>query len=292
MWTDVRRIGYCLVEARPVVQVIFLMRFTAGVLLCGQASVQLSRVLVGALGWAFATIAVYLFNGVADRVEDVANGSSRPIARGDLPVGFAVAVTVVSAGLGCVLAVSQGTLPTIAMLGYLVLGYAYSGPPFPLKLTFYTASVGGGALGFVTYLGGAVSGGHRPGAGLLVFATAMSVWMGGVGGIAKDLSDVAGDRLAGRRTWPVVFGEQLARRMLMAEAGALAVVFGIAALLYSTRLLWCAGAVLLGAIAVAAVSAHPPADADRLRRRLPYRAFMWTQYLSHAVLVGVVVVAR
>jgi 4-hydroxybenzoate polyprenyltransferase len=114
----------------------------------------------------------------------------------------------------------------------------------------------------------------------------MSFWMGGVGGIAKDLSDVPGDRLAGRRSWPVVFGERRARRVLATAACVVAASFAVAAAAFSPRLLGSAAAVLLGAVAVVVVSADVPGTADRARRRLPYRAFMGTQYLSHAVLIG------
>jgi 4-hydroxybenzoate polyprenyltransferase len=288
MRTVARRVRYCLSEARPLVQLIFLLRFTAGELLGGQGSEPVPRVLLGAAGWSAATVSVYLFNGIADRVEDVANGSSRPIARGDLPVSFALTVTVLAASLGLAAAWVQGAWPTAAMVAFLVVGYTYSGPPFPLKLTFYTTFVGGTALGFLTYLGGALASGRRPGAGLLVFALAMSFWMGGVGGIAKDLSDVAGDRLAGRRSWPVVFGERQARRLLAAAACVVAASFAVAAAAFSPRLLGSAAAVLIGAVAVVLVSKEVPTASCRARRRLPYRAFMWTQYLSHAVLIGTV----
>src|SRR5260370_26519618 len=132
MRTVARRVRYCLSEARPLVQLIFLLRFTAGVLLGGQGSVPLARALLGAAGWSAATVSVYLFNGIADRVEDVANGSSRPIARGDLPVSFALTVTVLAASLGFAAAWGHGTWPAAAMVAILVVGYTYSDPPFPL----------------------------------------------------------------------------------------------------------------------------------------------------------------
>jgi len=89
----VRSLSLCLVEARPVVQVIFLARFVCAAL-PGPFS---GRVALGAVSWLFAVLAVYLANGVTDIVEDRHNGSTRPIASGALDVGFARQVIVASA---------------------------------------------------------------------------------------------------------------------------------------------------------------------------------------------------
>jgi len=298
--TMLRRVRSCLIEARPVVQLIFLLRFTAGALLAAappgrsaaaHGPAHPARVALGALAWGCATVAVYVFNGLCDRAEDQANGSNRPIARGELPVR--------SATLACAALAATASALDLAVLGaaatgvtalYLAVGYAYSGPPFPLKRTYYAASIGGGALGALTYLGGALAAG-RVTPEVLVFGGMMSLWMGGVGGICKDLSDVAGDRLAGRRTWPVVFGENGARALLVLTAAAVG-AFALGTTLLTLRLLACALTVLGGAVAVCAVSAAPEPAAGRPRRRRPYRVFMWTQYASHVVLGGILVAVR
>lgn len=287
MRTWVRWLGNCWQEARPIVQVVFILRFIAGALLYSTA-IPFGRVVPGAVAWGSATVAVYLYNGVADRAEDVANGSTRPIADGRLPLRIAAPVAAAAAVLGCVIAARVDLRFFAALCCFLGVGYAYSGPPFPLKQIYYTASVGGGLLGLLTYLGGALSTGRAPTAPVLVFAVLMSSWMGGVGGIAKDLSDVAGDRAAGRRTWPVVFGERRARRLLVAAAFAVALAFGTTAALYATRLWGCAIVVLLGAAAVTTAAVRTRHSASRARSRAPYRAFMWTQYASHAVLACVI----
>jgi len=276
-----------LVEARPQVQIVFLMRFAAGVMLCAPGAHELGRAVVGAVAWFCATVAVYVFNGVADRAEDVANGSSRPIARGDLPVRSAVRLCVALSAAACAASTWLGARVLLLMALYLMLGYCYSGPPFPFKLRYYSTSIGGGALGLLTYLGGALATVDRFTPVLMMYAVMMSLWMGAVGGIAKDLSDVAGDRAAGRRSWPVVLGERRARLALRCAAVAVAVSFAVASAVSETRILLCSGAVLLGAAVVVLASVDPGRCADRGRRRLPYRAFMWTQYLSHAVLAAV-----
>jgi 4-hydroxybenzoate polyprenyltransferase len=286
MTSTVQRIRLCWFEARPIVQLIFLLGFAAGVVLCCHADVPFARVSAGAAGWCVATFAVYVCNGVADRAQDVANGSTRPIARGGLSVRFASVAAVLGAAAGCAVAGWLGPWTLAAMAGFLVLGYAYSGPHFPFKRTYCSASIGGG-LGLLTYLGGALSTARPPGSGVLVFGVMMSLWMGAAGGIAKDFSDVVGDRAAGRRTWPVMFGERRARRLLMMAALAVAAAFSLTAAVYSERLSWCAAAVCLGAAAVVPACVRPSQGRGRAGR-LPCRPFMRTQYLNNAVLAGVI----
>lgn len=287
---SITMLGRCLIEARPVVQVVFLMRFAAGAALGGTGRIQLGATLLGALGWFLATCAVYLYNGVADHLEDVANGSRRPIAGGTLPLHVARRVIVVLGLAALVLAMAAGPGTGAVMLAYLVFGYAYSGPPLPLKCRSYTASLGGAALGLLSYLCGAVAAGRGLGVPLLVFALAMTAWMGGVGGIAKDLSDVAGDRLAGRRTWPVVLGLERAARLMLLVAFAVAAGSTVAAAVADPELLLPAAALTGGAVALVVVCARVPRDADRELRRRPYRVFMRVQYLAHAALAAALLV--
>ncbi|WP_354639895.1 UbiA family prenyltransferase [Kitasatospora camelliae] len=281
----------CVREARPSVQVAFLLRYLAGAVLGHPGGfLNPGRVAVGATGWLLATTAIYLFNGVADRPEDVRNGSTRPIASGLLAVRTALtaAVALGAAGLACSLALGPGPAALLAL--HLLLGYAYSGPPFPLKRTYYTCTATGLAAGLNTYLAGFLAGGHRLDGSLLVFAGMMTLWMGGVGGVAKEFSDIEGDRSAGRMTWPIVFGVDGATRLLRLLAVGVALAFGAFAGLFSTRLLWCAATVLVGALAVLVTSEGLRGRVGRSRRRRPYVAFMWTQHATHLVL-GLTVLA-
>lgn len=275
----------CLSEARPAVQTVFLMRFLAGAFLAGPGTPPHPRqVALGALGWTCSTIAIYVFNGIADRQEDTENGSRRPIASGRLPVRYAARATVLCAVVGLICAWGLGLAEGLWATVFLLLGYAYSGPPFPLKRRHYAASLSGAGLGLVTYLAGSAAAGTRESGTFMAFAAVMSLWMGGIGGIAKDLSDVAGDRAAGRRTLPIIVGERRARRLLAVAAPGVALGFAAVAVWSFGTLLWCAGTVLLGAVAVAGLSMDPNMQDSKARRRLPYRAFMCTQHATHMVL--------
>ncbi|MBB4919004.1 UbiA family prenyltransferase [Streptosporangium saharense] len=280
----------CFREARPVVQCAFLLRYLAGALLGGPGgSLHPGRIALGAFGWFLATTAIYLFNGVADLPEDIRNGSTRPIADGRLAVETALASTGLLAAAGLVCSFALGFASGALAMVYVILGYAYSGPPFPLKKTYWSCTVTGLAGGMITYLAGFLAGGHRPDSSLLVFAGMMTLWMGGVGAVAKEFPDIEGDRSAGRRTWPIVFGVPRATRLLRLLAAGVVLVFGTLVELYTTRLLWCVVTVLVGAIAIGVTSKGLTRGESAARRR-PYIAFMWTQHATHLVL-GITVLA-
>ena len=208
-------------EARPSVQLVCLLRFLAGSLLGVAAGpARPGNVAIVAFGWTCCTMAIYLFNGVTDREEDVANASTRPIASGRLPVRSAVAAVGALTVTGLLCAFSAGTGSSLLAVVYLLIGYAYSGPPFPLKRTYYTCTGAGLGLGLAAYTAGFLAGDRRPDASLVIFAGAMTLWMGCVGGIAKEFSDVEGDRAtAYLADGPRGAG---ARRLLAVVAGGIA----------------------------------------------------------------------
>ncbi|MDP4503529.1 UbiA family prenyltransferase [Nonomuraea turcica] len=280
--TAISDLGLCLSEARPIVQIIFLFRFLTGAALGYAAGeTDLAAVGFGAFTWECAVVFVYLLNGATDVLEDRINGSRRPIASGVLPRHVAlryVRLTGVGALAGGIV---MGWEFLVAVIIFMLLGYLYSAPPFQLKnnpgATIAVAALGG----LVTYLAGSASAASGGGLPALVCAGAMSLWMGLVGAIAKDFGDIDGDRAAGRRTIAVLLGDTAARRLVGLIAPALGVAFVLAALHVAPVLIMSAVVTLLGAIVVAWF-ALTPARGDRNARRRPYRAFMTTQYGSHA----------
>lgn len=286
MMLTLKRLWLCFQESRPAVQMIVLARFGAGVVLAGGASRPAARIAVCAAAWLCGTVSIYVFNGLTDRPEDVANGSRRPLARGAVPVGFATAVTAATAVAAVAGALWAGRWPALVMAGYMAVGYAYSGPPSPLKRHCAGASGAVTLMGVATYVFGSLAAGGRPDAALIPFATAMALWMGAVGGVAKDLSDVAGDRAAGRRTWPLALGEKRTRVLVSSSACAIAMGFLWSGRHFDPLLAGPAAALLCGAAATCVACVKAPALASRARRRLPYRSFMWTQYACHAALAG------
>lgn len=277
-------------EARPVVQVVFLLRFAVGARLAPRPEGSSWPHPFAVLAWWLAVVAVYLLNGVMDYGEDIANHSQRPIARGALPrsVAAALAAGAAIASMACSIT-APGLVLCAAM--FLALGWAYSSPPWASKRTSGTSALTVLGLGLSTYIGGWAAVGGRIGPGALVFATAGSVWMAGVGALLKDLSDIPGDQAAGRRTIAVRWGPDTAR--VVATAAALGVgCLGVAAsLIWAPRTLagtlpFLAGGLWLGWSSTRS-SAPPDPGGGRDAQRSPYRAFMITQYAANLLMLAV-----
>jgi 4-hydroxybenzoate polyprenyltransferase len=273
----------CLIEARPAVLAAFLLRYLAsGALVHGAYRAAPARVIGGAFAWEAAIFSIYLFNGVMDVEEDRINGSRRPIARGALPAGVAVRVAACAAAVALATSIVLGGGLVWPVTAVLAIGFLYSGPPLSLKRRVSGTTAVGVSLGLLTYWAGACehtsTSRHFPGVTWLVFVVTMSLWMGLVGVPAKDLSDIEGDRAAGRRTVPVIFGESRAHVVIAAAAVLVGAAFAAAGSLLSASLVIPAVVLSGGAVAVATVSASRFSLGDRRSRRRPYRAFMITQF--------------
>lgn len=273
-------------EARPVVQIIFLLRFAVGVALSASHATEPWDVAIGGLSWWLAVVAVYAFNGVMDFDEDVANGSGRPIASGALPRRVALAMCLAAAVLAIALASAVPGLEIWVGI-YLAFGWWYSAPYFPAKLRSSTAGGAVFALGISSYLAGAASGGGTFNISVAVFGLAGAGWMTLVGTLIKDLSDVEGDAEGGRRTLAVRYGVSLARHC--ATAGGLIVGCGsvLAAYLWAPRVIpgtlaFAAGALCL---VIQDLRAGDPSQGDRKMRRSGYRVFMRTQYAANLLVL-------
>jgi 4-hydroxybenzoate polyprenyltransferase len=267
--------------------VIYLLRFLVGASMAGWAfgHEQFARIFMTGLVWELAILAVYLFNGVMDVDEDRINGSRRPIARGDLPLNVAAAVSAGCAIVSLLGGLALGGGIAWAVTALLVLGFLYSAPPAYLKRHPIGSAGTGMSLGLLTYyagLAGAASEGWGEfDTGLPIFGAFMSLWMGLVGTPAKDLSDVVGDVAAGRRPWPAVLGESTAKVILAVAAWGLAVALSAVGFFVYPLLIWPGAAMIGGAAAMSVVCLNEYSRGSRSRRRRPYRVFMTTQYVTN-----------
>jgi 4-hydroxybenzoate polyprenyltransferase len=274
-WTVLRLV---LAETRPAVQLVFLLRVLCFFLSTAGTNPRAfaGTAAAGIGGWVSVGMAVYLLNGVTDVVGDQVNGSRRPIASGRLPLATAMRTTVLLAAAGLVLCALCDRRLVVLAVAFLCLGYGYSVGPNALKSTRlgFALAVGGGA--FLCYSAGSVIGGGMT-LRLTVFAAAMALWVG-LCSATKDLSDVAGDALAGRLTWPVVFGDRGARRLIAAISLLLGGWFLATIPLLASQTRPAAAVAALGSVALAAVVLRRPRRADRAAGRRAYRTFMAVQY--------------
>lgn len=275
----------CFLEARPVVQGVFLLRFIVGAVVAMGDHPVGPALFVAGLSWSLAVWAIYLVNGISDLDGDRRNGSARPLASGALAraaavqwawllsLGAAVTAVFVSAGFA------------VAVCLMLCLGLAYSVGPLAAKRRAVTALVVAGGGVFLTYAAGAVAAGGPLDPADVAFAAVVSLWVV-VAGHTKDLGDTDGDVLAGRRTLPLILGDRAARAVMaagtaMVAALACAVAVGIPRL--SVLALFVPAAAL-----VVLFLALARADRPRSVKR-PYRTFMIAQYgvnLAALILLG------
>jgi 4-hydroxybenzoate polyprenyltransferase len=172
-----------------------------------------------------------------------------------------------------------------SVIAALALGWLYSGPPFYLKR--WPAGLATMAIlgGLITYSAGyAANGSGGDSLSFFLFAAIMALWMGLVGQ-TKDLSDVEGDKQSGRRSGPVVWGEDVARLVFSGAALCLGGGWILSAALLMTSLLIPAFVMAFGGIAVAVITLGPWSRGDKTRRRRPYQAFMLTQYSTNLAVV-------
>ncbi len=278
----------CFLEARPAVQGIFLLRFLAGASFAGSlfaGGVVNLPLWGGAALWVCVTLSVYILNGVMDVEEDQINGSSRPVARGKLKVAQAAGAAGGLAVLSVVGSLALGSLMVWSVVVALALGWLYSGPPFYLK----RSPTGWAALGIIAALitynaGYAANGGGGDLLSFSIFAAVMALWLGIVSQ-TKDLSDIEGDKQAGRRSGPVVWGEDVARLFYSGVALCLGGAYVLSAALLAPGLLIPALVLASGAVVVAVVTLGPWSRGEKSRRRRAYRMFMLTQYGANLAIV-------
>ncbi|MBT3104488.1 UbiA family prenyltransferase [Streptomyces sp. COG19] len=157
-----RTVRDCLREARPLVQVMFVLRFVTGALLTASAAhhrVDLLHLLLGAVAWWAATVSVYIFNGVSDLREDRANRSERPLASGQLGESAARRAVALTALAGLVFGCAAGWEVAESAAVFLVLGYVYSAPSIAAKCRSWSASAVTCAAAGTTYLAGVAASG-------------------------------------------------------------------------------------------------------------------------------------
>lgn len=199
-------------ETRPVVQLMFVLRYVVGgtvslAAIGGPANTPafVAHAILGGIASLAVSLYVYLLNGLTDIAGDRANGSRRPLATGALSAriarGWLLALVTIAVLVGFSVSPPVGLINAAD----LALGTVYSLGPFAAKRNAATAVAVIGVGGFLSYLEGALAWtGAVPGR-VMVVAAVMALWMAVVGN-TKDFDDARGDAQAGRRTLPVVVG--------------------------------------------------------------------------------------
>ncbi len=252
-------------------QFVFLLRLAAATGILRHPSLRLATLVAG---WLLLTIPIYVFNGVTDVQTDDANLSHRPIASGRLKARTALGACLPLAAVGLALCLAIGPAEGCVGAGMLALGWAYSAGPCLKKAALgFAAVIGAGAA--LTYIAGWLARGQLTAAQLWL-GLAISLWVG-LCCASKDFSDVAGDALAGRRTWPVVLGARRAAVLLCALTVIATIILALTVTLTSSSTLILTALVCGSFSLIVSLLRCTDADTRTITRR-PYKAFMLTQY--------------
>jgi 4-hydroxybenzoate polyprenyltransferase len=152
----------------------------------------------------FVALATYMYNDVTDISVDKMNSYRRPLVSGKANVEELLKLTALFYVGATILIYATNIYATLTLLSFIALGIFYSHPKTSLKEKFPHKTITtalGGALASLT--GGLAAGSLSP---YLLYASAVSFLFLLVMGPIADISDLKGDRAAGRRTFPLVLG--------------------------------------------------------------------------------------
>ncbi|WP_336855995.1 UbiA family prenyltransferase [Sinomonas albida] len=276
-----------LLEARPIVLVLFVMRFMVGALE-STGAMSVSRLSLGALAWTFVTAGIYLTNASSDVEADVINRKNRPLANGQLTTREVNAAALVSFGVSvtCAASLGAGSLAIVSLMA--ILGTYYSvGWPRPGKAHYATAAATITVGIFLPYVAGSLANSGSISSPSLWTGIVFAIWAA-IAGMSKDFADVEGDRSTGRRTLPVSLG----LRSSAFATGGLAGVFAILLLAIGNRVVPTDGTVVLvaGVCAFAAACAVIGARGRQTQAvGLPYRIFVLTQITANTAIAVVAI---
>ena len=149
-----------------------------------------------------------------DRHVDAINEPGRPIPSGRLPGRTGLVVAITWTVLSLLVAAALGRLAFGAAIVGLALAWAYSAPPVRLKRNGWWSNLACGACyeGLPWFTGAAIMAGGMPDAHILVAAVLYSFGAHGIMTL-NDFKSVAGDRLTGIRSLPVILGVDPAARL-------------------------------------------------------------------------------
>jgi 4-hydroxybenzoate polyprenyltransferase len=183
----------------------------------------LGKIAIGGLGAALLNVASNTVNQIYDIEVDRINKPDRPLPAGEISLGQAWVVTVVTylLALGCAWLVNELLLVIVAFTVFLT--YAYSGPPFRTKRHWafanITIAIPRGFLlplaGWATVWGSAefAAVGDALPSDIWTFAAASGAFVLGAAS-TKDFADLAGDEAGGCITLPLRVGVEKAVKII------------------------------------------------------------------------------
>lgn len=200
---------------KPITWFAPMWAFACGVIASGVAvSDRVFEVVIGVLlAGPLVCGTSQAVNDWYDRHVDAINEPNRPIPSGRVPGDWGLRIAVAWTLVSALVAFALGWLIFLAALVGLALAWAYSAPPFRLKLDGWrgNAAVAACYEGLPWFTGAAIMANAMPDWRSILIAVLYSAGAHGIMTL-NDFKSVGGDRQMGVRTIPVQLGEDVAAR--------------------------------------------------------------------------------
>ncbi|MGH9934417.1 MAG: UbiA prenyltransferase family protein [Nitrososphaerales archaeon] len=149
-------------------------------------------------------LATYIYNDITDIKADSVNSSNRPLVSGRVHKNQVLVLSIILNSAGILLALSINVYAALVAAAWLVLGVVYSHPKTNFKDKFpYKTIINSAGAGLAAIIGGAAVESISL---YLVYATSLAVTFLWILGPLGDINDLRGDRIARKRTLPLIIG--------------------------------------------------------------------------------------
>jgi chlorophyll synthase len=211
-----------------------------------------------------------------DREVDAINEPDRPIPSGRVPGRWGLYVAIIGTGLSLLVAHLLGFWVFAAAVVGLILAWAYSMPPYRLKLNGWWGNsvVGLAYEGIPWFTGAAALSGTLPSASTVILALLYSAGAFGIM-VLNDFKAIEGDRTLGVRTLPVQLGVDRSVKlacvvMAVPQVVVIALLVGLGRPIHAT---------IVGGLLFAQLAAMPALVREPERRAPMYNATGTTLYV-------------
>ncbi len=169
----------------------------------------------------FVALGTYIYNDTTDIKADRINSSNRPLLSGIVSRKEARVLSFVLVFAALVLALSINMYAALVALACIALGIIYSHPRTNFKDTFpYKTIINSAGAGLASIIGGAAVGSISL---YLIYSATLAITFLWILGPLGDINDLRGDKLAGKRTLPLVIGVLPTIMMMLAIPPAIAI---------------------------------------------------------------------
>lgn len=152
----------------------------------------------------FLALSAYIYNDTTDLKADSVNSSNRPLVAGRVNRKQVLTLSFILSSAGILLALSINIFTALIASAWFILGIIYSHPTTNFKDAFpYKTIINSAGAGLASIIGGAAV---ESISFYLIYAASLAVAFLWILGPLGDINDLRGDKIAGKKTLPLIIG--------------------------------------------------------------------------------------